>query len=282
MIENDLVSIILPVRNSSKTLSRSIDSIINQTYKNIELIIIDDYSHDNSVKIIKDYLKIDKRIKFYKSDFNDQHRFLKNNTNINAGYSSRNTGLNKATGKWITFQDSDDISLLNRIEIQLALSRKFKTKHLTTSCFHLDEHKHYLKKINFNKYINFKNIKKFECKPLINSNKIFLPLPDMIFKSIPFKLKCFPIIRKIILGDLDISYPGAANNCFFYSDYKKIKFRPLSLRRWPSSRGRGADKDFNFLLARQSYNPIFYDIPLYGWRTPTFFSNHQEISNFLI
>lgn len=90
-----LVSIIIPIYNSEKYISRCIESIINQSYKNIEIVCIDDGSSDRSVKIIEDYSTKDNRIKVY--------------TQPNSGPSvTRNYGLNVASGEYITFCDSDD------------------------------------------------------------------------------------------------------------------------------------------------------------------------------
>jgi len=95
MEHNDLISVIIPVYNVDKYLSRCIDSVINQTYKNLEIILIDDGSTDNSGKICDEYaLKNNRIIVIHKQ---------------NEGVSSaRNTGLNIATGNYIGFVDSDD------------------------------------------------------------------------------------------------------------------------------------------------------------------------------
>ena len=93
---NDLISIIIPIYNTEKYLKRCLDSIINQSYKNLEIILIDDGSTDSSSNICKKYLKKDKRIKYFKKE--------------NGGLSStRNYGLKKSSGKYIGFIDSDDV-----------------------------------------------------------------------------------------------------------------------------------------------------------------------------
>lgn len=90
------ISIIIPVYNAEATLSECLDSILYQNYDNIEIIIINDGSTDNSKIIAEKYLAKDKRVKvFHKS---------------NAGVSSaRNFGIKKANGEWMTFVDSDDV-----------------------------------------------------------------------------------------------------------------------------------------------------------------------------
>lgn len=90
-----LLSVIIPVYNVEKYLPKCLDSIINQTYKNLEIILINDGSTDNSGKICDDYAKNDKRIKVI-------HQ-------INRGVSAaRNVGLDFCSGDYITFVDSDD------------------------------------------------------------------------------------------------------------------------------------------------------------------------------
>lgn len=89
-----MISIIVPVYNSEKYLKKCINSILNQTYKDFEVIIINDCSEDNSDNIIKSYK--DKRI-----------IYIKNETNKGIGY-NRNLGINKSKGDYICFIDSDD------------------------------------------------------------------------------------------------------------------------------------------------------------------------------
>lgn len=90
-----LLSIIIPVYNAEKYISSCLNSILNQTYTNIEIIIIDDGSTDSSLKICNTFSQTDHRIKIY-------HK-------INGGQSSaRNVGLKMAKGKYITFVDADD------------------------------------------------------------------------------------------------------------------------------------------------------------------------------
>ena len=95
MNNNYQISIIIPIYNAAPFLPRSIDSVLNQTYKKIELILIDDGSTDNSLSLIKDYQKKNKNIK------------ILSQKNHGAGV-ARNAGINSATGKYIMFLDADD------------------------------------------------------------------------------------------------------------------------------------------------------------------------------
>lgn len=112
---NELISIIIPVYNVEKYLDRCIKSVINQTYKNIEIILIDDGSTDKSLDICYNYLEQDNRIKVFHKE--------------NGGLSSaRNYGIDVATGKYLTFIDSDDEIEKDYIEYLYNLIKKYDTK----------------------------------------------------------------------------------------------------------------------------------------------------------
>ncbi len=95
MSNNDLISVIIPVYNVEQYLNRCVDSVINQTYKNLEIILVDDGSTDNSGKICDEYALKDNRI------------MVVHKKNGGAG-SARNAGLDIAKGEYIGFVDSDD------------------------------------------------------------------------------------------------------------------------------------------------------------------------------
>lgn len=100
----ELISIIIPVYKVEKYINKCIDSIINQTYKNLEIILIDDGSPDNCAKICDEYAKLDNRIKVVHKK--------------NGGQSeARNVGLDMANGKYIGFVDSDDYIKNDMFEI---------------------------------------------------------------------------------------------------------------------------------------------------------------------
>lgn len=100
---NKLISIIMPVYNAEKYLNRSIESIMNQTYNNIEIILVNDGSTDNSLEICTNYQEKDNRIKLINQE--------------NKGVSfARNKGIDESTGDYIMFIDSDDYIEKNMIE----------------------------------------------------------------------------------------------------------------------------------------------------------------------
>lgn len=101
---DSIISVIVPVYNVEKFLENSVKSITEQTYKNLEIILVDDGSKDNSGNMCEELAKNDSIIKVVHKE--------------NGGLSSaRNAGLNVATGKYIMFIDSDDFYELNSCEV---------------------------------------------------------------------------------------------------------------------------------------------------------------------
>ena len=101
-----LVSILIPLYNAEKYLSECLDSVINQTYKNLEIIIVDDGSKDNSLAIAKDYEKRYKHIKVYSQQ--------------NSGASAaRNKAFSHAKGEYIQYIDADDLLHPDKIRLQI-------------------------------------------------------------------------------------------------------------------------------------------------------------------
>jgi chondroitin synthase len=99
-----LVSVIITTYNSSSTIEACVESIIKQSYKNLEIIIVDDASTDQTVEIINKFK--DSRIKLYRLDYNS------------GTYLAKNIGISKSKGEIIVFQDSDDYSHHERIMVQ--------------------------------------------------------------------------------------------------------------------------------------------------------------------
>ena len=129
---NPIVSIITPNYNASKFIRNSLESVINQTYKNWELIIVDDCSTDDSVAIINEFNKIDKRIRFFQLDKNSGPAI------------ARNKGIEEAKGKFIAFLDSDDRWLPTKLEKQLSFMLKNKialshTSYISHNEMYMDE-----------------------------------------------------------------------------------------------------------------------------------------------
>lgn len=110
-----MISIVVPIYNKKNTLESCIKSIINQTYKNIEIILVDDGSQDISLEICRKYEKIDNRIKVI--------------SQRNGGVSSaRNLGIKNAKGKYLQFVDADDTINTNMCEILINTIKKDETE----------------------------------------------------------------------------------------------------------------------------------------------------------
>lgn len=104
---DELVSIIMPAYNSERYIKETIESVLKQTYKNFELIIVDDNSSDNTYKMIEKFSKIDTRIKIFK---------LSNNC---GAAKARNLALKNSNGRFIAYLDADDIWYDEKIEKQV-------------------------------------------------------------------------------------------------------------------------------------------------------------------
>lgn len=122
----NLISIIIPVYNSEKYLVCCLESIINQTYQNIEIILIDDGSKDGSSKICDEYARKDKRIKV----------IHKQN---NGAAAARNTGLDNASGEYIAFVDSDDYIELNMYQEMMKINQQYDCDLVLCDCYKENE-----------------------------------------------------------------------------------------------------------------------------------------------
>ena len=147
----DLISIIMPTYNCGKYIDETINSVINQTYTNWELLISDDYSSDNTEKIVKKYLN-DKRIKYFK--------FTKNQ----GPAAARNNSMKMAQGDYMAFLDSDDLWDLEKLEKQLKFMKKNNYNFTCTSYEQIAEEGNLLNKV-------------IKSKKKANYNRILLDCP---------------------------------------------------------------------------------------------------------
>ena len=106
-MKNPTVSVIIPTYNRAHLVGRAIQSVLNQTYHDFELIIVDDGSTDNTEDIIKKFQEQDKRVKYIRHEKN------------RGGSAARNTGIKNAKGEYIAFQDSDDEWLPKKLKNQM-------------------------------------------------------------------------------------------------------------------------------------------------------------------
>lgn len=136
--KKELVSIIVPIFNVEKYLRKCIDSIINQTYDNLEIILVDDGSPDQSGKICDEYAAKDRRIKVIHKE--------------NEGVSeARNIGIKLSSGEFILFVDSDDYIEAHTIEIMIAIAKQRKADIVMADIIFVDEFDQEIKESEKNK-----------------------------------------------------------------------------------------------------------------------------------
>ena len=104
------VSIIMPAYNAAKTIKKSIDSVLSQSFTDWELLVINDSSTDETVEIVSEYVKKDSRIKLLHTD-----------KSVGKPFYPRNIGIQNALGRFIAFLDSDDVWLSSKLEHQIPL-----------------------------------------------------------------------------------------------------------------------------------------------------------------
>ena len=121
-----LVSVIMAAYNAEKTIEQSINSVLNQTYPAVELLVVDDYSQDRTVKLVENIMARDNRV-----------RLIYNKENSGVSY-TRKHGLEEAKGAWIAILDSDDICAPEKLEKQIILQKKMNADLLFTGSAFMD------------------------------------------------------------------------------------------------------------------------------------------------
>lgn len=200
MIKDDsLVSIIVPVYNAACYLERTIESILVQTYKNIEILLVDDGSTDCSREICKRYMKKDKRIKIFHSK--------------NLGVSSaRNIGINNMKGEYCHFIDSDDVIPNNYTEIMVRKIQQddcdvvfcgvARVKGSERREFYLDNNVLQQEEYLYELYRAKKFVTKSSCiglykSSIIKENEIYYPMNVCCGEDSIFVMKYVQNIRRI-------------------------------------------------------------------------------------
>lgn len=108
-----MVSVVVPVYNAAKYIENTIDMVCNQTYKDWELILVDDASMDGSADIIEEYIK----------DQGKRIRLIRKETNAGAA-AARNSGIDASSGRYIAFLDADDVWAVDKLEKQIEFMEK--------------------------------------------------------------------------------------------------------------------------------------------------------------
>lgn len=185
----DLITVIVPIYQVEKYLKKCLDSILNQTYKNLEIILVDDGSKDNSPQICEEYKTKDSRIKVIHKE--------------NGGLSdARNAGLKIATGKYIGFVDSDDYIKSDMYQILYENIIKAKADISICDVLMVKENANISDSLEDNclvKELNF-----YEALKLLVENKIKSYAWNKLYKKEIFENIQFPKGRK--MEDLAIMY----------------------------------------------------------------------------
>lgn len=193
-LENPLVSVVMPVYNDQRFLQESLLSIRNQTYKNLEFIIVNDGSSDKSAEIITNNALEDKRI-------------IAINQNHSGLTKAFNKGISISRGNLIAIQDSDDVSLPERIEKEIEFLSKNEEYGLVGSRWRLiDEHGRALE----------------QMVPFLNSDK---QLRNHIFSFNPFCHSSFMLRREVIdkIGDYNENFLYAQDYHFIIRIMRHFK-----------------------------------------------------------
>ena len=128
-----LVSVIMPIYNAEKYLVETLNSVFNQSYQNIEIILVDDCSTDRSAAIVSEMKTTHPEIVYYRQE-----------KNMGAG-AARNKALELAKGRYVAFLDSDDIWIFNKIQKQLGLMKEKKAVFSYTAIEMVDENNNIIK-----------------------------------------------------------------------------------------------------------------------------------------
>ena len=261
-----LISVIIPAHNSSETIGKAIESMRNQTYPNIEIIVVDDNSTDATRASVEHFTHICPNVFYYALPYDDPNRFDKTGKNINAGWMARNFGFTKVKGEWITFQDADDASFLNRIETQSNVATNYNLNHVCIDWQGLGE-KVLNKKLDYEKILAEHPdtiVRPEEIALLVKKTKgVAMSALGPLHRFIPFGIKQIKFINKLFFASLD-AYPCASNSPLFRREIiEKVQFRPRNKRIWPTFVGRGADRDFNFQVAETFKKRYASKLPLY-------------------
>lgn len=284
MDKNPLISVIIPTYNEAPTIATAIQSMINQTYKNLEILVVDDGSTDDTEEIVREFMKKDNRVRYLKCPYTDPHRVDWRGVNISVGWLARNYAMDQSKGEWITFQDADDASLLNRIEVQYNLAKRYNAICVTTSLFPFK-----------NEFLN----KCLDVEKILREEKDIAIPPDTInafaknskgllmrgwfpCQYVPFVFKKRLPTRPLFIR-MKESYPGVDGAPFFSKKtIRDVRFRPRDKRVWPSLSGRGAGRDHVLQLAEKYGRNYSFKLPLYLWRTRELHNAYPGWEKYLI
>ncbi|WP_081570889.1 glycosyltransferase family 2 protein [Streptococcus pneumoniae] len=207
------VSVIVPIYNVEKYLKYSIEGILKQSYKNLEIILVNDGSQDNSLAICEEYSKIDNRIKIISVENGGQGK-------------ARNIGLQHSTSDWILFLDADDYYDNNAVEYLVELAERYGSDLVVTPLRVVRDH------------IQGGNASSIKNEKILNLNKDRL-IEEMYYGRLLGATPCGKLYKREILEkwpfpdqlfeDLAIAYKHlmsakkvAVSNQYYYNYYQRV------------------------------------------------------------
>jgi len=215
---NPLISVIIPAYNCSRLIPNAIESVLGQTYNNLECIVVDDGSVDNTAEIILNY--------------KDKIKYIYQN---NGGVSkARNTGIKNSIGEYIAFLDADDVWNKNKLEIQMKVINDCKNINMIFSSFKntknnkVVENKSYKDTFNFFKEYNYEMENIFDCRSCLKyENNVIEYYYGNIYRYLflgNFILPSSVLIKKVSLNEVGLlneEYKVAEETEFFLR-YSKV------------------------------------------------------------
>lgn len=220
MKNNILVSVVVPMYNAQKYVKETIDSVLEQTYNNFEIIIVDNCSTDKSREIVNSYN-------------NDRIKLIELKVNSGGPAQPRNVGIENAKGEYIAFLDSDDVWLVEKLEKQINFMNKHKVNFVSCDCSLIDESSRgvSLSKRSqiFNEITSKKNISD------VIKNSFILTSSVLIKKDLLFKFNEEEKYMSVEDYDMWLKVLVEQQSKFKYLNQKLIKYRIVE----NSASGRG-------------------------------------------
>lgn len=264
--EDFLISIVIPIYNAEKYLEECLNSIKNQTYKNFEVIMVNDGSKDESETICKRFLEYDARFRYF--------------TKENGGVSSaRNLGLDNVKGDFITFIDSDDWIAENHLEL-LINSIKKTNSDIVVSCYKEFDN-------NIDTYYTIvytkqeKNLLNFEK---MNRDDFLTIFPKLMSLNVCFNNAVAKLFRKELVNNLrfDTSIKYGEDLDFYFSLYLNVESISYvdELTYVYRIHGDSTTSNFNQEYAKQElsiFKKMFKKIQEIGLPTIHYFNKFQKL-----
>ncbi|KXT92198.1 glycosyltransferase family 2 protein [Streptococcus mitis] len=269
--EDFLISIVIPIYNAEKYLEQCLNSIKNQTYKNFEVILVNDGSIDNSESICKAFVESDTRFRYY----------LKANGGVS---SARNLGLDNVKGDFITFIDSDDWIAENHLEL-LINSIKKTNSDIVVSCYKEFDN-------NIDTYYTIvytkqeKNLLNFEK---MNRDDFLTIFPKLMSINVCFNNAVAKLFRKELVNNLrfDTSIKYGEDLDFYFSLYLNVESVSYvdELTYVYRIHGDSTTSNFNQEYAEQElsiFKKMFKKIQEIGLPTIHYFNKFQKLLKYRV